>query len=220
MSPARSALARHLLGRPGVALSLPAKVAGTVAALGATATVAGLGTFGAFTSTTSASSPVTSGTVVIALGTAGTATNRLTVGATGLVPGDTVQRAFQLSNTGNQALSTLTLTTTASPSSLLDTDATNGLQLTVQSCSTAWTEAGTNPAYTYTCGGTVTSVLASRPVVGANVALPGLASLAVGGTDNLMATLTLPTAASNTLQGLSSTVSFSFTGSQRTAASR
>jgi len=53
---------------------------------------------------------------------------------------------------------------TASPSSLLDTDATNGLQLTIQSCPTAWTEAGTSPAYTYTCTGTATTVLPSRPV--------------------------------------------------------
>ena len=198
-------------------MTLRAKVLGSVAAIGTAASVAGLGTFGAFTSTTSAATPATAGTVVIALGSAGTATNRLTVGTTGLVPGDTVRRAFQLSNTGNQSLSGITLTTTASPSSLLDTDATNGLQLVIQSCSTAWTEAGTAPAYTYTCSGTTTTVLASRPTVGANLPLPGLSSLTAGNTDDLLATLTFPAVAGNTLQGLSSTVSFAFTGTQRAA---
>jgi spore coat-associated protein N len=199
----------------GAGLTLRMKVLGSLAAVGTAASVAGLGSFGAFTSTTSAAVPTTSGTVVIALGSAGTAANRLTVGATGLVPGDTVQRAFQLANTGTQALASITLTTTAAPSSLLDTDATNGLQLVVQSCSSAWVESGTAPAYTYSCGGTTTTVLASRPVIGANLPLSGLGSLSTGGTDNLLATLSFPAAAGNTLQGLSSTVSFAFTGTQR-----
>jgi hypothetical protein len=131
-----------------------------------------------------------------------------------------MQRAFQLSNSGNQNLASVTLTTTASPSSLLDTDATNGLQLLIQACSTAWTEAGTSPAFTYTCSGTTTTVLASRPVIGSNVALSNLGSLTAGATDNLVATLSFPSAAGNTLQGLSSTVSFAFTGTQRTATNK
>lgn len=193
------------------------KVLATAGLLGTAATVAGLGTFGTFTSTTSASQTVTAGTVSIGLGTSGTASNRLTVGASGLVPGDTVQRQVVLTNNGNQNLASLTLTTSASPSSALDTDATNGLQMTVQSCPTAWTEGGTAPAYTYTCSGTATTVLASRPVIGANIPLTGLNSLTAGGTDNLVVTLTFPTSAPNSFQGLSDTIGFSFTGVQRTA---
>ena len=102
--------------------------------------MAGLGTFATFTSTTSASSTETAGTVVIGLGAAGTATNRLTIGATGLVPGDIIQRAVNLTNSGNQALASVTLTTTASPTSLLDSDATTPLQMVVDKCSVAWTE--------------------------------------------------------------------------------
>lgn len=196
-------------------LSLRTKLLGSAAAIGTAASVAGLGTFGTFTSTTAASTPTTSGTVVIALGSAGTAANRLTVGASGLVPGDTVQRAFSLANTGNQALSSVTLATTAAPSSLLDTDATNGLQLLVQSCSTSWTEGGSALAYTYTCSGTSSTVLSTRPVIGSNLALAGLSSLTPGSSDNLLATLSFPTAAGNTFQGLSSTISFAFTGTQR-----
>ncbi|HLI00248.1 MAG TPA: TasA family protein [Acidimicrobiales bacterium] len=193
------------------------KLLASAGLVGAAAAVAGLGTFGTFTSTTSASQTVAAGTVSIGLGTAGTATNRLTVGASNLVPGDTIQRQVQLSNNGNQALAGISLTTTASPSSLLDTDATNGLQLAVQSCPTAWTEAGTAPAYTYTCSGTATTVLSSRPVIGSNLTLPGLNSLRANASDNLVVTLTFPTTAGNTFQGLSDTINFSFTGTQRAA---
>src|SRR5436309_3666053 len=119
----------------------------SLGAVGAAAGIASLGTFASFTSTTSASQSVTSGTVTIALGATGASTNRLSVNATGVVPGDTIQRSFDLSNTGNQNLATISLTSTASPSSLLDSDATAGLQMVVDKCSTAWTEAGTSPAF-------------------------------------------------------------------------
>lgn len=192
------------------------KVMATVAAVGATATVAGLGTFASFTATTSASQTAATGTVTIALGATGAATNRLTVGATGLVPGDTVQRSFDLTNTGNQDLASLALTTTATTSSLLDTDATNGLQMVIDKCSGSWVEVGTS-AYTYTCplGSTQTTVVASRAVIGSNITLSGLNALSTGGTDHLRVTLSLPSAAGNSLQGLSSTISYGFTGTQR-----
>lgn len=196
------------------------KVLASGALIAAAAGAAGLGTFGSFTSTTSASTTVASGTVTIALGSAGTATNRLTVGATGLVPGDTIQRAVQLSNTGTQNLAGVTLTTADATPTLLDTDTVNGLQMTIQECSVPWTEGGTAPAYTYSCTGTKTSVLASTPVITANTTLPGLNSLTAGGADNLMVTLSFPTTAGNTFEGLSSTVSFSFTGTQRAGTSK
>ncbi len=199
------------------ALSVRTKALASVALVGSVAAVAGLGTFGSFTSSTSAAQPLASGTVAIALGAAGTATNRLTIGASGLVPSDTVARAVQLTNAaGNQGLSSITLSTAASPSSLLDTDAVNGLQLTIQSCPTAWTEAGTSPAYT--CTGTATTVLASRAVsipAGSPVTLSGLNSLAGGGTDNLLFTETFPTAAGNALQTQTSNVTFNLVGTQR-----
>src|SRR5437870_3784538 len=150
-------------------MSLSVKVLASLAVLAAAASVAGLGTFATFTSSTTATHTVSSGTVTIALGAVGAA-NRLTVNATGVAPGDTMQRAFDLSNTGSIDLTaTPTLTTTASPSSLLDTDATNGLQMVIDKCSAAWTESG--PPYTYTCSGTTTSVLASRAVIGSAISL-------------------------------------------------
>ncbi|MFK4299659.1 spore coat-associated protein N [Arthrobacter sp. GAS37] len=197
------------------------KVIASLALVGTAAGVAGLGTYGAFTSSTSASNTVASGTVNIALGASNTPGNRLSVAASGLVPGDTVQRTATLSNaTGNQGLSAITLTTSALPTSKLDTDATNGLQMVIDNCSVPWTEAGTAPAYTYTCSGTTTSVLASHAVTGSNLALNNLNTVNAGQTDNLRVTLTLPSTADNTFQGLSSTVAFNFTGTQRTATSK
>lgn len=195
------------------------KVLASVALVAAAAGVAGLGTYGSFTSTTSASASVTAGTVKVELGATG-ANNRLSVAATGIVPGDTIQRAVTLSNTGNQDLGSLSLTTAATTSSKLDTDATNGLQVAIDSCSTAWTEAGTAPAYTYTCSGTTKTVLASRPVIGSNVALGNLTAVGNGKSDNLRVKLTFPDAADNTFQGLSSVIGFDFTGTQRAATNR
>lgn len=195
------------------------KVIASAALVAAAAGVAGLGTYGAFTSATSATANVASGTVSINLGATG-ATNRFSVAAAGLVAGDTVQRAATLTNpAGNQSLSAITLTTAATTSSKLDTDPTLGLQFAVDACSVPWTEAGTSPAYTYTCTctGTTTTVLASRAIVGANLPLTNLTSVAANKTDHLRVTATVPAAADNTFQGLNSVVNFTFTGTQRTS---
>lgn len=204
-------------GRPTAARSTAQKLLATVAVLGAAASIAGLGTYATWTSTTSQNQSISSGTVTIALGATGAATNRLNIGASALAPGDTVQRSADLTNSGTIDLASVTLTTTAPTSSLLDTDATNGLQMVVDKCSQAWTEGGTAPAYTYTCGGTNSSVLASRAVIGSNLSLSNLVATTAGATDHLRVTLTLPSGAPNTLQNQSSTISYAFTGTQRAA---
>jgi spore coat-associated protein N len=199
------------------------RLMGSFAVVGTAAAMAGLGTFATFTSSTSATHTVSSGTVSIALGATGASTNRLTVGASNVVPGDTIQRSVDLVNNGGSSadnLSGIVLTTTASPSSLLDTEVTNGLQMVIEKCSVPWVEAGTAPAYTYTCSGTTSTVLPSRAVIGSSIALSGLASLTTGSTDHLRVTLTLPTAAPNTMQGQTSTISYNFVGTQRVATSK
>lgn len=195
-------------------LSLGAKVAASFAVVGVASAVAGLGTFATFTSSTSASNTVATGTVVIALGSTGAATNRLNVNASDVAAGDTMQRSFDLTNSGSIDLSGITLTTSASPSSLLDTDATDGLQMVIDSCSTSWTESGSAP-YTYTCGGSTATVLASRAVIGSTLSLSNLTATTAGSTDHLRLTLTLPSGAGNTFQNLSSTITYAFTGTQR-----
>jgi spore coat-associated protein N len=199
------------------------RLLGSFAVVGVAAAMAGLGTFATFTSSTSASHTISSGTVSIALGATGASTNRLTVGASNVVPGDTIQRTADLINNGGasaDSLSSIVLSTTASPSSLLDTETTNGLQMVIEKCSVPWTEGGTAPAYTYTCSGTTSTVLASRAVIGSNMALSNLASLNTGSTDHLRVTLTLPAAAPNTMQGLTSTISYNFVGTQRVAGNK
>jgi spore coat-associated protein N len=197
------------------------KITGSIAILAAAAGIAGLGTFATFTSSTSASNVISSGTVSIALGAAGSVTNRLTVNATNIVPGDTIQRSVDLTSSSSDPLGSLSLTTSASPSSLLDTDPTNGLQMTIAECSVPWTESGVSPAFTYSCSGTTSPVLASRALIGSNISLSGLNVLTSGtGTDHLRVTLSLPSSAGNTFQGLSSTVTYAFTGTQRAATSK
>ncbi|MDX6552819.1 MAG: spore coat-associated protein [Gaiellales bacterium] len=186
----------------------------SLAALGVAGAMAGLGTFASFTGSTSASQTVASGTVTLNLG----AVNRLTVGATGVAPGDTLQRAFDLTNAGSLDMASISLTSTATASSLLDTDATNGLQMVVDRCSNAWTESG--PPYTYTCSGATTTIIASRAVIGSNLSMAGLSALTAGGTDHLRLTLTFPSAAGNTFQNQSSTLLYTFTGTQRVATSK
>lgn len=199
--------------------SITRKALASLGLLGTAAAVAGLGSFAAFTGSTSASHTAASGTVTAALGLAGDIDNRLTVGADKIAAGDTIQRVVKLSNTGTIGWASAALTTSATTSSLLDTDATNGLQLVVDKCSVAWVEAGTAPAYTYTCPSTATqtNVIASRAVIGSNLALGSLGALTAGGSDYLRVTMTLPSTAGNTFQGKSSTVQFAFTGTQRAA---
>jgi spore coat-associated protein N len=207
-----------LCARSGKHSSAVSKLIATVAVLGAAASIAGLATFATFTSSTSASHTISSGTVTIALGATGASTNRLNIGASAIAPGDTIQRSVDLTNSGSLDLASVTLTTSASPSSLLDTDASNGLQMVIDRCSQAWTESG--PPYTYTCSGTTSLVLASRAVIGSNLALSNLGSTTAGATDHLRVTLTLPSGAGNTLQNQSSTITYTFTGTQRAATNK
>src|SRR5262249_61577406 len=118
-----------------------------IAVLGATASIAGLGTSATFTTSTSSSHTVSSGTVVVALGVTGASTNRLNVDATAIAPGDTIQRSVDLIDQGTIDLASVTLTTQATTSSILDTDATNGLQMAVDKCSQAWTQSAPPSPY-------------------------------------------------------------------------
>jgi spore coat-associated protein N len=180
------------------------------------ATVIGVGAFATFTDTASVSQVNTSGTVTLnPIGTSA-ANNRLSIGATNIAAGDTIERSVDIKDTGSIDLTDVKLTTTASPTSILDSDVTNGLQMLIEKCSVAWTEAGAGPPYTYTCGGTTSTALASTPVIVANQALANLNI--TNGTDNfLRVKLTLPSGAGNTFQAKASKINYSFTATQRAA---
>jgi spore coat-associated protein N len=194
------------------------KLLASAAVIGAAASIAGLGTYATWTSSTPAQNQtVSAGTVQIALGS----TNRLTTNATGLVPGDVVERAVDLNGpaSGVTGIGSISLGVTVGASTLLDSDTTNGLHINVDSCPSAWTESGTAPAYTYSCSGSVTSLVSNQPVIG-NFNLPSLNSMNVGGVDHLKVKLTLPASAPTTMMGLSDTLSYVFTATARAGGNR
>jgi spore coat-associated protein N len=198
--------------------ALTPKLLASAAVIGTAASIAGLGTYATWTSSTPAQNQtVSAGTVQIALGS----TNRLTTNATGLVPGDIVERAVDLvgPSSGVTGIGSISLDTSVGSSTLLDSDTTNGLHITVDSCSASWTESGTAPAYTYSCSGSTTSLVSNQSLVG-SFNLASLNSMNVGGTDHLRVKLTLPASAPTTMMGLSDTISYVFTATARTAGNR
>jgi hypothetical protein len=192
------------------------KIVAAIGAVGAAAAVAGLATFGDFTdSTTPVGTNVDTGVVSITLNEAG---DSGTVPFSGglMLAGDSRGHLVDLVNDGNTALGSVTFDSWATSSSILDTDAVDGLQLSVESCSVSWGKSGSD----YTCAGTERPFYAGPIVVG-NRALVGAASLAPGATDHLLLTATLPaTATGDAFEGATSSLNFMFTGTQRTGTTR
>ena len=189
-----------------------ARLIGSVGVIGAAAAVAGMGTFGAFTdSTTPAVVSLDSGVVSIALSAAdGTASVPLSFG--GVLPGASVTQVIDLVNDGSSALASVDLATAATTSSILDTDATNGLQMSVRSCPVAW-------AADLSCAGTVRTLQSAGPVV-RSTTLTAPASLAARTTDHLAVTLELPASAGDAFKQQASQLSLTFTAMQRAGTDR
>jgi hypothetical protein len=194
------------------------KLIGSLGVVGAAAAVAGMGTFGTFTdSTAPLNASVATGTLALAL-TPANDTASLSINATNLVPGDSLSRSVDLKNAGSSAHSSISLVSSTATPNLLTTDTTNGLQLGVQSCSVTWTK---NTDGTYSCtGGTKTTMLQTTAAIQTNGVLPAPASLAPGGVDHLVITLSLPTTADNTFQKLSNSLSIAFNGTQANGTAR
>ncbi len=218
------------------------KIVLSVALLAAAAAALIGGAFATFTDTATAGpQAISSGTIKLATGP----TNDAATGASNIAAGDTVSREVDINSTGGTiANKEITLKLSASPSSLLDTDPTNGLQLSIQACSVAWkrTVVGSPPPpFTYECTGTTTTVKisgAASASVGSLETTAGkleeLKSLGGGGQDYLVFKLELPsgapgdvskvaacsgtsggTASTEDLQGCSSTLTYTFLASQR-----
>ena len=189
-------------------------VVGAIAAVGAAVAVAGLGTMGGFTDSTSpVGTKVDTGVLSIDVSQPGGA---VAFAGGALVAGDSRATLIDLVNDGNTPLSGVTLKSWATQSSVLDTDVVNGLQLRVESCSVAWATGSGVP----TCAGTVRQYV-DAPIVMNNQALAGSAALAPGATDHLRLTASLPsTASGDAFEGATSGVNFQFTGVQRTGGAR
>jgi len=198
------------------------------------------GAFATFTDTVMAGpQTISSGTVKLAVGPRNDAASA----ATNIAAGDWLEREADLNSTGATiANKEITLKLSASPSTLLDTDPTNGLQLSLKACTVAWTRV-VGPPLSYTCSGSATTVniggSATKSVSsleGAAAALEGLNSLAINGQDYLVFKLELPagapgdlskiaacsgasggTVTTEDLQGCSSTLTYTFQATQRNA---
>ena len=191
------------------------KIVGALGAVGAAVAVAGLGTFGQFTDSTSpVNTRVDSGVVSIDVSAPSGASVPFSGGM--MLAGDSRSALIDLVNDGTTPLSAVTLKSTATSSSVLDQDAVNGLQLTVESCSVAWTTGAAAP----TCSGTSRTYF-TQPIIVNNVALTSSAALAAGATDHLKLTASLPSSASgDAFEGATSDLNFVFTGAQRGGGAR
>jgi hypothetical protein len=190
-------------------------IVGALSVVGAAVAVAGLGTFGQFTDSTSpVATNVDSGVVSVDVSSPAGASVPFSGGM--MLAGDSRSALVDLVNNGTTPLSTVTLTSTATSSSVLDQDTVNGLQLTVESCSVAWTTGAAVP----TCPGTAHSYF-TQPIIVSNVPLASSAALAPMKIDHLKLTAVLPTSAtSDAFQGATSNLNFVFTGSQRAGGPR
>jgi hypothetical protein len=160
----------------------------------------------------------TSGPLSIDVGAPGGIKKAIPVLTSGFLPGDSLSRALNLENSGNVALSSVNLANSASPSGPLVTDQVNGLQLTLERCSRAWTAGGTEQLPTHTCGGTRTVLYTGPAITTAPLSAPD--SLTPGREDNLVFTLSLPSTAGNDMQALSATVNLAFTAVQAPGTAR
>jgi hypothetical protein len=148
-------------------------------------------------------------------------------------PGMINMRTINITIGGTADLKTITVTPSDTCglciSSLLTSDATNGLQVGIERCSTAWTPAGTAPNRTYSCadggtgdyGGTKMLTPQTTPFATLNdtdVTLStGVSSFSVGSTYYYLFYLQLPAATSSSTLGVVSVPYYTFKGTQRDA---
>ena len=203
--------------------SISAKVAIVVAAaLGGTALVSS-SVFAALTATASntAGGSVATGTLKLTQAASGVAgiTGGFVSDITNVAPGDTVNRYITLINGGTLDAASATLGISASPSTTLSTDGTNGLQITVRQCSVAWSNTGV-------CSGTTSTALASTTALALTSAKAlTLSSYVAAAISHLQISLALPAGSevtnngalpAGTVQGLTTAVTWTFTEALRT----
>lgn len=142
-----------------------------------------------------------------------------------MAPGDTVNRYIDLVNGGTINSSGITLGLTDSAATALTTSGTAGLQVVVNACSIAWSTV--TPGV---CSGTTTAMMTTKTALlltgtPQTLSLPATTTTA-GSTTNLQISLTLPAGSEvttngvlpgGTVQGLSSSLVWTFTETERTA---
>ena len=199
--------------------------------VGVLASLTGTVSFALWSTNTAASNDLFStGTVSLSNSAGGTAFVTLT----NMVPGDSATGIVTVNNSGSEDLTSYQLTTAANPSSKLDTDTVNGLQVWIERCSVPWTVPA-GGAVAATCSGVRSDVAGSAAayspiIVSAHSLAAGAfcsnSALAAGqrakrglactvtGSDYLRAHVRLAPTAPTTYQGLTDTITFTFAGTQ------
>jgi len=185
------------------------KVVASIALLAGAASVAGLGTFGAFTDTTTADQKVSTGTIDL-----NGPDPTVFAPVKGLVAGDWIERPVTLTRAANtEGFGSLTLATKVIDVKGAVTNPANLPTLTVDMCTEEW---GLKPGTKeLTCPDEKRSAVATGQVLGTfslNNAVPALNDVS---TAYLRVTLRLPESAGNDFQDASATLKLTFTATQR-----
>ena len=206
----------------------------------ATATVGGgalvsSSVFAALSATATGTTSVTTGTLKLVQLAAGSGGGFVSGGfataITGMAPSDTVNKFVTLTNSGTLDAGSTTLTVVGTGSTALTTSAANGLQVWIQKCSIAYTAVGSTGAGT--CSGTASDVLGTSgtPVSANTLATPQVLNnlvVTAGAISFLKIAISLPAGTEvtadgvlpgGTIQGLTTTLSWTFTEQQRAATS-
>lgn len=204
--------------------SVIAKVAIVAAASIGGAALVSSSVFASLTATASNTSggSVTTGTLSLtqASSVVSGMTGGFTTAITSMAPGDVIKRYVVLTNGGTLDAASMTLGLSGSPSTALTTNGTAGLQIAVNKCSVAWTAGGV-------CSGTTTVALASTSALTLATAQTFTpTALTAGAVSHLQIVITLPTGSEvttngtlpgGTVQGLTTSLTWTFTQTQRTA---
>jgi len=185
----------------------------TASVLTAAAGLAGAGTYATWSQSQHEDQAITTGTFGIALG--GTSlVDDLAVTVTNVVPGDTIARRVDVTNTGNTPWKTYAVGVTGSATGTytLHDSTANALTTSVYSCATAWSSASVTGC------ASPTTVVANQVITGSNsIDLTSLGADAGSATDHLLVVTGYPSTASDYANygGLSDTITYTFSATQR-----
>lgn len=154
--------------------------------------------------------------VVISYGPTGQSGGSLAVGAFGLLPGATVERSITLINNGALNISAISLVASTNTSIPLVSNPSEGLQVAVLRCSSAWVPSRlADGGWSFSCPAaeSATPFVPVASVLAQPIPVVGLSSLRPGGVDQLVVELSFPLSAPISLGGESATINWSFDAS-------
>jgi hypothetical protein len=153
--------------------------------------------YASFSATDSYNQDITSGYMSLVIDDDDDATIAYDLDATEMAPGDTAQRAMNLTFGGTIDAGTPTISITDNSPTIFTDGTANGLTLAIQGCDDPYDEAATGGGIpTYSCGGTPVVVLAAT-LVGDLDTPTALSNMTTLGANHLRLTWSFPSAATN-----------------------